>query len=178
MSAKTLVSVVCICLGLAAGGAFAVADNDHRPENAREDGLAKALEQIGANDNTETAQSILEQLSELVMPDDAGQHPVPPLVNDHSGGNSAAGGFDPENRTGGLSTALESIGDDNPGMAQSVIEQLLLQEDPGPPNVEPNELLGQTLSPDSFAPVAIPEPATLGLLILGSLALLWRRRVH
>lgn len=114
-------------------------------------------------------------------------NPAPPGPGDNPNPPDNAGG-PPDDQTLGLENALEHVGEDNPGNAYDVLTYLSGLEErppayppglghspPGPSGLGASGFESQTLGSDSISYSANPEPATLGLLLLGSLALLRRR---
>ena len=114
-------------------------------------------------------------------------NPAPPGPGDNPNPPSNGGG-PPDDQTLGLENALEHVGDDNPGNAYDVLNYLSGLEElpptyppglghspPGPSDFAPTGFESQTMGSDLITYTATPEPAALGLLLLGSLALLRRR---
>ena len=123
-------------------------------------------------------------------PDGPGDNPNPPGHGDHPG-DVPPTNVPPNDPIIGLENALEQIGQENAGKAYDVISYLygldelppayppgLGQDPPGPADFSSTgfglPLVGTSSDPASYA--VTPEPATLGLLVLGGLALLKRRR--
>ena len=108
---------------------------------------------------------------------DFGDHPSPPGPGDNP----------PDDQILGIENALEHITEDT-GNAYDVLNYLSGLEElppsyppglghspPGPSDFAPTGFESQPMGSDLITYSASPEPATLGLLILGSLALLRRR---
>ena len=123
------------------------------------------------------------------IPDPPGHdgNPAPPGPGDNPNPPDNDGGS-PDDQTIGLENALGYVGDDNPGNAYDVLDYLsefderppayppgLGESPPGPSDFGLTGFQSQPMGSSLSGYSAIPEPASLGLLILGSLALLRRR---
>ena len=123
-------------------------------------------------------------------PPGSGDNPNPPGHGDNPN-PQGPGDVPPSDPVIGLENALEQIGQENTGNAYDVISYLsgldelppayppgLGQDPPGPADFSSTGF-GSPLvvtSPDPASYAVTPEPATLGLVLLGGLALLKRRR--
>ena len=117
---------------------------------------------------------------------DFGDHPSPPGPGDNAD-PPGPGDHPPDDQILGTENALEHITEDT-GNAYDVLNYLSGLEElpptyppglghspPGPSDFSPTTFGSQPMGSDLITYSATPEPAALGLLLLGSLALLRRR---
>ena len=137
----------------------------------------------------------IPDLGDIPDPPGHGDNPDPPGHDGNPGpffgdGLGLLANANGDHRPGydGLSNALTNMGLDDPGNAYNVLNYLSGLEElppsyppglghspPGPSDFAPTGFESQTMGSDLISYSATPEPATLGLLILGGLALLRRR---